>query len=107
MEENSIGSQIIHDPSEKSLVLNDKPGLLPVERVKPKTDQSKNTRVTQIHGSLERKDVLSMVKLIRGEKQMKERAKEDRKLKNSLIKKNFINAKKNAFVKRKNVMLSN
>ena len=49
-----------------------------------------------------------MVKLIRDENKKKEKAKKKiAKVKNSLIEKHFINTKKSAFVKTKNVMLSN
>ena len=74
-----MAQQIIWDASERSLSLNDVPGLLPIDRVNPKTDASENTRVTQNHGSLEGKNVLSMAETIRIDKDNKKKAKEEPK----------------------------
>ena len=69
------------------------PGFLPVSRVKPKMDATKNTRVTQINGSLDGKDVLSMVQKIGTEKDTKQKAKEERKIKKQLEKEAFFKCK--------------
>ena len=52
--------EIIKEGYEKSLRLEDIPGLLTVNKVKPKDLQkTKNTRVTNVHGSMEAEDILS------------------------------------------------
>ena len=42
---------IIDELHEKSIVLKEIPGFLPVQKVKPKLSK-KNTRITQVHGSM-------------------------------------------------------
>ena len=46
------------------------------KKVTPK-EATKNVRVTQIHGSMEGKDILSVAKKIREEKEMKENTKKE------------------------------
>lgn len=88
-----LANKIIQEASEKSLALNEIPGLLPIDRVKPKTDPTKNTRVTQIHGSLEAKDVLSMVESIKCDKEVKQKAKQERTAQKQIAKEAFYRCK--------------
>lgn len=68
---------IIHESYEKSLKLEDIPGLLTVNRVKSKElNKNKNTRVTNVHGSMEGQDVLKLVESIENEKKEKQNHKE-------------------------------
>ena len=49
---------LIKDGYEKSLNLEEIPGLMTVHKVKPKDIQKKNTRITNVHGSMEGQDML-------------------------------------------------
>ena len=67
-----MSQSFIEESYEKSLNLAEVPGLLSVNRVKPKeVNQTKTTRVTNVHGSMEAQDVLSKVASLEGEKQKK------------------------------------
>ena len=59
-----MAQEIINNTYEKSLKLNEIPGFLKIDRVKPKIF-STNHRVTQVHGSVEGKDVLSFFETIK------------------------------------------
>ena len=59
---------LIQENYEKSLNLEEIPGLLTVHKVKPKDIQEKNTRITNVHGSMEGQDILSKVESIELEK---------------------------------------
>ena len=72
-----MAQEIIKNSHEKSLKLNEIPGFLKIDRVKPKIS-SRNHRVTQVHGSVEGKDVLSLVETIKYQKAKKEQAKADK-----------------------------
>ena len=72
-----MAQEIINNTYEKSLKLNEIPGFLKIDRVKPKIS-STNHCVTQVHGSIEGKDVLSLVKKIKYLKAKKEQAKADK-----------------------------
>ena len=65
---------IIWEASEKSLKLEEVPGLLPIAKVKPKKSVE-NMRVTQICGSMEGKDVLQVVEDLKKKKDEKAQAK--------------------------------
>ena len=66
--------KLISDMHEASLKLDEIPGFLPIEKVTP-AEKTTKTRVTQIYGSLEGKDVIKIVKEIQSEKGKKEKAK--------------------------------
>ena len=66
---------IIDELHEKSIVLKEIPGFLPVQKVKPKLSK-KNTRITQVHGSMKAKNVLTVLKDIESKKQEQVKSKE-------------------------------
>ena len=74
--EQSMG--LIKDGYEKSLNLEEIPGLMTVHKVKPKDIQKKNTRITNVHGSMEGQDMLSKVESIELEKKRKVSDKEEK-----------------------------
>ena len=59
--------EVISNTSESSINLEHVPGLLKVNRIKPKSAKE-NVRVTQVHGSMEGKQVLERVAEIKKEK---------------------------------------
>ena len=60
--------EIIQNRNERGL--DEIPGLLTVKTVKPKElEKTKNIRITNVHGSMEAKDILSKVEEIEKEKQ--------------------------------------
>ena len=67
--------KIIEDLSERSIQLEEVPGLLTIKKAKPTLEKS-SVRVTQVHGSMRVKDVVSKVREIKEEKQKKLAAKE-------------------------------
>jgi len=69
-------------------------GLLTVRKVTPK-DVTKNVRVTQVHGSMEGKDVLKLAMKIRLDKEIKEQSQKDSALKRNDIKNAFFRCKMN------------
>ena len=72
-----MAQQLIHDCNEKSLQLEEIPGLLTVQEVKPKQKTKSSTRVIQVpHGSMEAKDVINLVKSIKEQKEQKVKSKE-------------------------------
>lgn len=58
-----MAQQTIRDCEEKSIQLENIPGLLTIQKMKPK-QASKFTRVTQVHGSMKGKEVVGKVKRI-------------------------------------------
>ena len=64
---------LIKELNEKSLSLEDIPGLLTIEKVKPKMSKE-TTRVTQVHGSMHGQDILKLVKEIKEKKDSKKLA---------------------------------
>lgn len=71
--------KILKDGYERGLQLEEIPGLLTVKRVKHKElNKTKNTRVTNVHGSMEAQDILSKVEAIEKEKKEKKTQKEER-----------------------------
>jgi len=73
---------LIEDAHEKSINLNEIPGLLTIKKITPKRNEV-NTRVTQVCGSIEGKDMLKVVKSIKDQKKKKiqaQKEKEDQKL---------------------------
>ena len=66
---------IIEEANEKSLKLDEIPGLLPINKVKPKK-KVENLRVTQICGSMEGKDVIKVVEELKEKKNEKVLARE-------------------------------
>ena len=71
-----MAQQLIHDCNEKSLRLEEIPGLLTVQKVKPKQLTKPFTRVAQVHGSMEAEDVISLVKSIKEQKEQRVKLKE-------------------------------
>jgi len=55
---------MIKELNEKSIALEEIPGLLTVGKVKPKNNVSRTTQVTQVHGSMHGQDILKLVKEI-------------------------------------------
>ena len=66
--------------SEISISLEEIPNLFPVTKVTPKVNME-NVRVTQVHGSMERKKILEKVLSIKEDIAKKEQAKKERKYK--------------------------
>ena len=64
---------LVRELNEKSLNLEDIPGLLTIEKVKPKLSKE-TTRVTQVHGSMHGQDILKLVKDIKEKKKTKKLA---------------------------------
>ena len=64
---------LIKELNEKSLSLEEIPGLLTIEKVKPKLSKE-TTRVTQVHGSMHGQDILKLVKDIKEKKDTKKLA---------------------------------
>ena len=85
--------RMIGDLHEKSIDLTEIPNLLTVQKVKPKNPGKATTRVTQVHGSMEGKDVLELVKSISEEKGRKLMEKEQRRDKKGKKKKHSTVAK--------------
>ena len=72
-----MAQQLIHNCNEKSLQLEEIPGLLTVQKVKPKQLTKSSTRVIQVpHGSMEAKDVINLVKSIKEQKEQNVKSKE-------------------------------
>ena len=84
--------EIVKQLSETSIQLEQIPGLLTIQRVKPKLSK-KSTRVTQVHGSMTGKDVLSMVKTIKEKKENDEKEKEAKKQHKQTLKEAFFHCK--------------
>ena len=86
---------LIRDMAEKSLQLDDVPGLLTIKKVTPNPDKASTgtTRVTQVHGSMRAKDVASKVKEIKEEKLRIQAAKEAKKTQKEERKETFIRCK--------------
>ena len=64
--------------SERSIQLEEIPGLLTIQKVKPKLSKTK-TRVTQVHGSMKGKNVTDLVKSIKEKKENLAKEKEEKK----------------------------
>ena len=82
-----------HDCNEKSLRLEEIPGLLTVQKVKPKQSTKSSTRVTQVHGSMEAKDLINLVKSIKEQKEQKVKSKEIQMKKKEKDKEDFCRCK--------------
>nr|XP_047146429.1 uncharacterized protein LOC100212312 [Hydra vulgaris] len=75
---------MITDLDEKSINLNDIPGLLTIQKAKSTQSiimHKETTRVTQVHGSMQSQDVLKLVESINNSKEKKVQDKEDRERK--------------------------
>lgn len=71
--------EIIQNSNERGLKLDEIPGLLTVKTVKPKApEKTKNIRITNVHGSMEAKDILSKVEEIEKEKQKKDQQRDEK-----------------------------
>ena len=92
-----MAQNLIRETQAKSLALDEIPGFLKINKVKPKVT-STNARVMQVHGSIEGKDVIKLVQSIKDDKNKKQKAKEDRADKNRKKRIRFIAVKKNVFV---------
>ena len=64
--------------SEKSTSLQEIPNLLPVTKVTPKVNKE-NIQITQVHGSMEGKEILEKVSSIKEDNAKKEQAKKESK----------------------------
>ena len=69
---------VVNTISDSSINLENIPGLLKVNKIKPKAAKE-NIRITQVHGSMEGKQILERVSEIKKEKLEKEKAKENLK----------------------------
>ena len=72
-----LSQTLIHELNEKSLRLEDIPGLLTIEKVKPKMSKE-TTRVTQVHGSMHGKEILKLVKEIKEKKDLQKRTTDEK-----------------------------
>ena len=88
-----MAQQLIHDCNEKSLRLEEIPGLLTVQKVKPKQLTKSSTKVTQVQGSMEAKDVINVVKSIKEQKEQKVKSKKIRIKKKKKEKEDFYRCK--------------
>ena len=83
---------IIDELHEKSIQLKDIPGFMTVQKVKPKLSK-KNTRITQVHGSMKAKKVLNLLKDIEDKKQEQTKSKEEATKKKEDAKQAFLKCK--------------
>ena len=67
---------LVEELSEKSISLEEVPGLMTIEKVKPNLSKQ-TTRVTQVHGSMQGKDVISLVETVKKKKEAIEKKKEE------------------------------
>ena len=88
-----MAQQLIHDCNEKGLRLEEIPGLLTVQKVKPKQLTKSSTRITKVHGSMEAKDVINLVKSIKEQKKQKVKSKEIQMKKKEKDKEDFYRCK--------------
>ena len=70
---------IIHQSYEQSLKLEEISGLLTVEKVTLKVNKNKNTRITNVHRSMEGQDILKLVESIEKDKISESSAENPRK----------------------------
>ncbi|XP_047127882.1 uncharacterized protein LOC124808783 [Hydra vulgaris] len=84
--------ELIQELSEKSIQLEEIPGLLTVQKVKPKISKL-TTRVTQVHGSMKGKNVLDLVKVIQDNKNQEIKDKEERRWNKEKQKEAFLRCK--------------
>ena len=86
---------LIREVAERSIQLEEIPGLLTIKKVKPNEEKkaTPTTRVTQVHGSMRAKDIAAKVKEIRDEKLKKQTEKEEAKKKKEEMKETFIKCK--------------
>ena len=90
---------IIHQSYEQSLKLEEIPGLRTVKQVLLKgVNKNKNTRVTNVHGSMNGQDILKLVESIEKEKKDKQIKKEKKVQQKILEKELFYSAKKSVAV---------
>ena len=68
---------LIREMSEKSIDLEEVPGFMTIEKVKPNLSKQ-TTRITQVHGSMQGKDVITMVETVKKKKEDLEKKKEER-----------------------------
>ncbi|XP_065672342.1 uncharacterized protein LOC136090155 [Hydra vulgaris] len=84
--------ELIQELSEKSIQLEEIPGLLTVQKVKPKVSKL-TTRVTQVHGSMKGKNVLDLVKVIQDNKNQEIKDKEEKRWNKEKQKEAFLRCK--------------
>jgi hypothetical protein len=80
---------MINELHEKSIKLDDIPGFMTIQKVKPNLSKT-NTRVTQVHGSMKAKRVLTVVEDIKNKKDQKTKEKQDAINKKEEVKEAFI-----------------
>ena len=83
---------LIRELNEKSIELEEIPGLMVTKKVKPNLEKV-STRVTQIHGSMRAKDVAAIVKGIKEVKEKKAKSKQDAVNKKQELKELFLQCK--------------
>ena len=67
---------IIDERREESINIEEIPGVMTIQKVKPKTSK-KSTRVTQVHGSMKGRDILATLRDIHDKKEQEKLAKEE------------------------------
>uniref|UniRef100_A0A7M5XKL4 Uncharacterized protein n=1 Tax=Clytia hemisphaerica TaxID=252671 RepID=A0A7M5XKL4_9CNID len=83
---------LIKDLGEKSIALEEVPGLLSIKKFKPATEK-KSVRVTNVYGSMRAKDVASQVQVIKEKKKEVEKVKKDKANQKEENKANFLKCK--------------
>ena len=101
-----LSQQLICEAQEKSLQLEEIPGFLTIKKVKPKTSQV-STRVTQVFGSMEGKDVIKIDGgIIQGRQSIEKKSKTRPNRKKKRRKnRHFTGARKDAHTFKRNVRL--
>ena len=94
-----MAHRLIHDCNEKSLRLEETPGLLTVQKVKSKQLTKSSTRVTQVHGLMEAKDEINLVKSIKEQKEQKVKSKTIQMKKKEKDKEDFCRCKSKCICK--------
>ena len=67
---------MIDELQERSIQFREIPGFMTIQKVKPKM-KSKNTRITQVHGTMNVKKVIELLKGIEEKKEEKVKSKEE------------------------------
>ena len=83
---------IIDELHEKSIQLNEIPGFMTIQKIKPKLSKE-NVRVTQIHGSMKAKNVINVVKEIKEKKEQTAKQKQGNIEKKEETKQTFLRCK--------------
>lgn len=92
--------KVIEDMAERNIQIEEIPGLLTVKKVKPNMEKT-STRVTQVHGSMRAKDVASLVKDIKEQKEKRAQEKEETRKKKEEEKEAFLKCKEKCICSQK------